>query len=90
MNRTRSRHKKNLFKERVYSSHKTDTYFADAFSATLREAVVKIISEPTYVERQAQGGSEITPCTSEEMRRIQVAEINLYREMMKIAGIEPE
>jgi tripartite-type tricarboxylate transporter receptor subunit TctC len=61
-----------------------------AVFATLREAVVKIISEPTYVERQAQGGSEITPCTSEEMRRIQVAEINLYREMMKIAGIEPE
>jgi hypothetical protein len=24
------------------------------------------------------------------MRRIQVAEIELYREMMKIAGIEPE
>jgi len=24
------------------------------------------------------------------MRRIQIAEIELYREMMKIAGIEPE
>jgi tripartite-type tricarboxylate transporter receptor subunit TctC len=57
---------------------------------TLREAIVKIISEPGYVERQAQGGSEITPCTPEEMRQIQVAEIQLYRDMMKIAGIEPE
>jgi putative tricarboxylic transport membrane protein len=57
---------------------------------TLREAVVKIISEPTYVERQAAGGAEIAPCTPEEMRRIQVAEIELYRDMMKIAGIEPE
>ncbi len=43
-----------------------------------------------YVERQAQGGSEIAPCTSEEMGRIMVAEIELYREMMKVAGIEPE
>jgi len=61
-----------------------------AVFTTLRDAVVKIISEPAYVERQAQGGSEITPCTPEEMRRIQIAEIELYREMMKIAGIEPE
>ena len=51
---------------------------------------MKIITEPAYVERQAQGGAEIAPCTPEEMRRIQVAEIELYREMMKIAGIEPE
>jgi tripartite-type tricarboxylate transporter receptor subunit TctC len=57
---------------------------------TLREAIVKIISEPGYVERQAQGGSEITPCTPEEMRQIQLTEIQLYRDMMKIAGIEPE
>jgi tripartite-type tricarboxylate transporter receptor subunit TctC len=56
----------------------------------LREAIVKIITEPTYVERQAQGGSEITPCTPEEMRQIQLAEIQLYRDMMRIAGIEPE
>jgi tripartite-type tricarboxylate transporter receptor subunit TctC len=61
-----------------------------AVSATLREAIVNTITEPAYVERQAQGGSEITPTTPEEMRRIQVAEIELYREMMKIAGIEPE
>jgi tripartite-type tricarboxylate transporter receptor subunit TctC len=59
-------------------------------TATLREAIVKIVSEPGYVERQAQGGAEITPCTAEEMRQIQVAEIQLYRDMMKIAGIEPE
>ena len=57
---------------------------------TLREAIVKTITEPGYVERQAQSGAEIAPCTPEEMRRIQVAEIELYREMMKIAGIEPE
>jgi len=57
---------------------------------TLRAAIVQTISEPGYVERQAQGGSEITPCTPEEMRQIQLTEIQLYRDMMKIAGIEPE
>ena len=51
---------------------------------------MKLIAEPRYVERQAQRGSEITPTTPEEMRKIQVAEIQLYRELMKIAGIEPE
>jgi tripartite-type tricarboxylate transporter receptor subunit TctC len=61
-----------------------------AIMALLREAIVKIISEPAYVERQAASGAEIAPCTPEEMRRIQVAEIELYRDMMKIAGIEPE
>jgi tripartite-type tricarboxylate transporter receptor subunit TctC len=57
---------------------------------TLRDAIVKTITEPSYVERQAVGGSEITPTTPEEMRQIQVAEIQLYRDMMKAAGIEPE
>ena len=57
---------------------------------TLREAIVKTITEPSYVERQAVGGSEIAPTTPEEMRQIQIAEIQLYRDMMKIAGIEPE
>ena len=57
---------------------------------TLRDAIVKIITEPGYVERQAAGGSEIAPASPEEMRRIQIAEIRLYRDMMKIAGIEPE
>lgn len=57
---------------------------------TLRDAIVKTITEPAYVERQAAGGSEIMPTTPEEMHKIQVAEIELYREMMKIAGIEPE
>jgi len=57
---------------------------------TLRDAIVKTITEPTYVERQAVGGSEITPTTPEEMRQIQIAEIQLYRDMMKAAGIEPE
>jgi tripartite-type tricarboxylate transporter receptor subunit TctC len=57
---------------------------------TLHETIVKIISEPAYVERQAQSGSEITPCTPEKMRQIQLAEIQLYRDMMKVAGIEPE
>jgi hypothetical protein len=56
----------------------------------LRDAIVKTITEPAYVERQAAGGSEIAPCSPEEMRQIQVAEIELYREMMKVAGIEPE
>ncbi len=56
----------------------------------LRDAIVKTITEPGYVERQAVGGSEITPTTPEEMRAIQIAEIQLYRDMMKVAGIEPE
>jgi tripartite-type tricarboxylate transporter receptor subunit TctC len=56
----------------------------------LRNAIVKTITEPAYVARQAEGGSEIAPCTPDEMRNIQVAEIKLYRDMMKIAGIEPE
>ncbi len=60
-----------------------------AFTA-LREAIIKTITDPTYVERQAAGGSEIFPTTPDELRRIQLAEIDLYREMMKVAGIEPE
>lgn len=58
--------------------------------AKLREAMLKAITDPAYVERQAQGGSEIAPSSPEEMRQIMVAEIQLYRDMMKIAGIEPE
>ena len=58
--------------------------------ATLHAAVLKAITDPVYVERQANGGSEITPTSPAEMRRIQVAEIAIYREMMKVAGIEPE
>ena len=57
---------------------------------TLHGAIVTTITEPGYVERQAQAGSEITPTSPQEMRRIQLAEIQLYRDMMKIAGIEPE
>ena len=57
---------------------------------TLRDAIVKTITEPAYVERQAVGGSEIAPTTPDEMRQIQIAEIQLYRDMMKVAGIEPE
>jgi tripartite-type tricarboxylate transporter receptor subunit TctC len=49
-----------------------------AIMTTLREATVRIISEPAYVERQAQSGAEIAPCTPEEMRQIQLAEIQLY------------
>jgi tripartite-type tricarboxylate transporter receptor subunit TctC len=56
----------------------------------LRAAILLAITDPAYVERQAQGGSEIAPSTPEEMRQIQIAEIQLYRDMMKIAGIEPE
>ncbi|MBR2816815.1 MAG: tripartite tricarboxylate transporter substrate binding protein [Reyranella sp.] len=58
--------------------------------AKLRDAVLKTITDPVYVERQAQGGSEISPSSPEEMQQIMVAEIALYREMMRIAGIEPE
>jgi len=58
--------------------------------AKLREAMIKAITAPAYVERQAQGSSEISPSSPEEMRQIMVAEIQLYRDMMKVAGIEPE
>ncbi len=58
--------------------------------ARLHEAIVKTITEPSYVERQAASGSEIAPTSPDEMRRLQIAEIELYREMMKVAGIEPE
>ena len=58
--------------------------------AKLRDAVLKTITDPVYVERQAQGGSEISLSSPEEMQQIMVAEIALYREMMRIAGIEPE
>ena len=58
--------------------------------ARLHEAITKTITEPAYVDRQAAGGSEITPTTPDEMRQIQIAEIALYRDMMKVAGIEPE
>ena len=53
-------------------------------------AVLKAITEPGYVARQAEAGSEVAPTTPGEMRQIQIAEIELYRQMMKIAGIEPE
>lgn len=58
--------------------------------ARLHEAIVRTITEPAYVEHQAAGGSEIAPSSPEEMRRLQIAEIDLYRDMMKLAGIEPE
>ena len=59
-------------------------------AAKLHEAIVRTISDPGYVERQAAGGTEIAPCTPQEMRALQVSEIDLYRRMMKVAGIEPE
>ena len=62
----------------------------NAFVQALNATTLPAITEPGYVERQAAGGSEITPTSPEEMRKIQIAEIALYREMMKIAGIEPE
>ncbi|MCX7365061.1 MAG: tripartite tricarboxylate transporter substrate-binding protein [Alphaproteobacteria bacterium] len=56
----------------------------------LHEAITRTITDAAYVDRQASGGSEVTPTTPDEMRRIQSAEITLYRDMMKVAGIEPE
>ena len=61
-----------------------------AFVVKLHEAVVKTITEPRYVESQAATGAEVTPTTPDEMRQVQIAEIKLYREIMKISGIEPE
>jgi tripartite-type tricarboxylate transporter receptor subunit TctC len=56
----------------------------------IHEAIIKTVSEPRYVESQAATGAEITPTTPDEMRKIQIAEIALYRDTMKIAGMEPE
>ena len=57
---------------------------------TIRTAVVEVINDPAYVERQAKNGAEVRTVSPEEMRRIQLAEIQLYRDLMKGAGIEPE
>jgi tripartite-type tricarboxylate transporter receptor subunit TctC len=56
----------------------------------LRAEVVKAISDPEYIEPQARNGSVIKPTTPDEMRKIQLEEIRIYREIMKAAGIEPE
>ena len=56
----------------------------------LHAALVQIIGDPAYVKRQAEGGSEIQPTSPDELRRIQLAEIQIYRDIMKAASIEPE
>ncbi|HJQ56806.1 MAG TPA: tripartite tricarboxylate transporter substrate binding protein [Vineibacter sp.] len=56
----------------------------------LHPALVQIIGDPAYVKRQAENGAEIQPTSPEELRRIQLAEIRIYREIMQAAGIEPE
>ncbi|HKU99480.1 MAG TPA: tripartite tricarboxylate transporter substrate binding protein [Vineibacter sp.] len=56
----------------------------------LHAALVQIISDPAYVKRQAESGSEISPTSPDDLRRIQLAEIQIYRDIMKAAGIEPE
>jgi tripartite-type tricarboxylate transporter receptor subunit TctC len=56
----------------------------------LQPALVKIIGDPVYVKRQAETGAEVQPSSPEELRRIQLAEIEVYRKVMKAAGIEPE
>lgn len=56
----------------------------------LRTEVVRAISDPDYVETQARGGAVVKPTTSDEMRRIQLEEIRIYREIMKASGMEPE
>jgi tripartite-type tricarboxylate transporter receptor subunit TctC len=56
----------------------------------IRETVVEVINDPAYVQRQAGNGSQVRTVSPEEMRRIQLAEIQLYRDLMKGAGIEPE
>jgi tripartite-type tricarboxylate transporter receptor subunit TctC len=57
---------------------------------TLQPALVRIIGDPGYVRRQAETGAEVRPTSPEELRRIQRAEIRIYRDVMKAAGIEPE
>jgi tripartite-type tricarboxylate transporter receptor subunit TctC len=56
----------------------------------LRAEIVKAISDPDYVETQARNGAVVKPTTPDEMRKIQLEEIRIYREIMKTAGIEPE
>ncbi len=56
----------------------------------LRAEVIKAIGDPEYVETQARNGAVVRPTTPEEMRKIQLEEIRIYREIMKAAGIEPE
>ena len=56
----------------------------------LHPALVQIIADPAFVKRQAEAGAEIEPTSPEELRRIQLAEIQIYRDIMKAAGIEPE
>jgi len=56
----------------------------------LRAEVVKAISDPEYVQSQATNGAVVKPTTPDEMRKIQLEEIRIYREIMKAAGIEPE
>jgi len=56
----------------------------------LRGEVMKAISDPEYIKTQATNGAVVKPTTPEEMRRIQLEEIRIYREIMKAAGIEPE
>lgn len=56
----------------------------------LRAEVVKAVGDPDYVQTQARNGSVVKPTTPEEMRRIQLEEIRIYRDIMKAAGMEPE
>jgi tripartite-type tricarboxylate transporter receptor subunit TctC len=51
---------------------------------------VAAISAPANVARTAAGGSEIRPSTPEQLREVQVREIRIYRNLMQLAGIEPE
>lgn len=72
----------------------TAVYMASAVPASIRQkvhaAVVPIINDPVYVARQTSNGSEIRTGTPEEMRRVQLAEIAQYREIMQAVGMEPE
>lgn len=56
----------------------------------IRAAIVETVADPAYVARMAQQGSDIRPSTPEQLRELQVREIELYRRLMKIAGIDPE
>jgi tripartite-type tricarboxylate transporter receptor subunit TctC len=56
----------------------------------LHAALFQIIGDPAYVKRQAESGAVVRPTSPEELRRIQLAEIEIYRDIMKAAGIEPE
>lgn len=56
----------------------------------LYAATTAIINSPEFQATTAAQASEARTMTPENLRKLQVREIELYRTLMKVAGIEPE